>query len=177
MNGTDRGIGFALHITLLMAFDGLRNIVDRFGPEHKNEGACRYAVERSGVLTPVCIVGQFFHDLGILRTLIAENGPNMSTGEAIGEGWEVKYADTGYCNLDNFDGYTLDLLHERYGITFDPEAITLLKSAQGWQDDGATWAEAVERASERVMNMHDLTPPDTRTAVERLSECIEADLA
>lgn len=169
--------GFDLHITLLMALDGLRSVVDRFGPEHKNEGACRYAVERSGVLTPVCIVGQFFHDLGILRTLIAADGPNMSTGEAIGEGWETKYADTGYCNLDAFGGETLDVLRNRYGITFDPAAITLLKSAQTLQDGGATWADAVENAAMHVMEAHNLTPPDTRTAVERLNACIEDEQA
>jgi hypothetical protein len=151
--------GFDLHITLLMAFDLISGIVERFGPDHiagaNGTQGCIYASQndRTGVLTPVCIVGQMFADLGILRTLVTTS----ETG--------------GVCNLGGIFNLADDLA--RFGVTFDTHVLSFLSALQGEQDSGSTWGKALEFASKQMLNTGAFEVPDTRTAAERLSAALD----
>lgn len=122
----------------------LVNITKEFGADHRagkpgsNDG-CTYFVrdERTSAwgentkyidlhnLRPVCIVGQVFHRLGILRALLANDGDQHSA-----------------CTMDS----VIWANAEAMGVTFTEEAKTLFRKAQYRQDNGETWADAVKGA-------------------------------
>lgn len=139
-------IGFNLHITLLMALEGLRSIVERFGEDHTPNGdgqGCIYVAPTSNhVLKPVCIVGHFAHDLGILRALTTAGDSEHAHDGIHGS----------LCNLGALTNEVAGLLKNRHGITFDPDALAFLQSAQTIQDNGGAWGEALETASQQVLD-------------------------
>lgn len=108
-------------ITLVQAVTLVTNIVRRFGPKHlaatPNGGAgCQYIVKPSpeGALVPVCIVGQVFSDLGILRAMVSDGG----------------YDQHEACNMDS----PIWGNAEAMGVTFAEDAQHFLHSAQKYQD-------------------------------------------
>lgn len=136
-----------MHTTVIdfqTALSILVNIVKDFGPEHKapngNEG-CTYFVRdkrKSGFsedgltkfidlhnLRPVCIVGQAFHRLGIMRALLANGGDQHSA-----------------CTMDS----VIWANAEAMGVTFTEDAKTLFRKAQYRQDNGEAWVDAVRGA-------------------------------
>lgn len=76
-------------------------------------------------LVPVCIVGQVFSRLGILRAVLTSE----------------KVQDTA-CNLGQQMWDNADAM----GVTFTEDAQRLLRLAQSRQDSGIGWQEAVEGA-------------------------------
>ena len=169
-------VGFALRITLLMAFNGLRNIVSRFPADHTAGGpgqnGCIYAREENGVLVPVCIVGQFFADLGLLRVLLTQGqgykGTLSDAANASERGSEDNFV---LCNLAGLDTSLREMLESTYGITFDDDAFEFLLNAQASQDNGNTWPDAFETAAECAVRKRHV--PETRTGVERLNLALE----
>lgn len=124
-----------IHLTLRDVVGMLRTIADR-EPERigKSEtGGCVYAVYKDGVLVPVCIIGQMFADLGLLRLLL--NEPNdLGTGYA---------ACMSSCSV----GYGFwSTLADEYGITVDTDAQAFAHSVQRKQDENDTWGEAFAKA-------------------------------
>lgn len=145
-----------LTITAQMVVIGLLDILDRFGEHHvamKPDGGtgCIYAVkDKSNALVPVCIVGQFFSDLGILAALLINpNDPD----------------DGVMCaNPANFGAMGADDLHEALrarGIALDHNARKILRKAQSEQDNGVPWGLAVETAFSRAQREGWFTFPET----------------
>lgn len=135
-------------ITLTDAVTILTNVVKDHGADHAplgNKGApgCNYTTaglnhdnmddNPTKRLVPVCIVGQVFAYLGILRAVFQATGSEFST-----------------CGL----GSTIWVNAETMGVTFTKDAQVFLRSAQQEQDSGRAWgvalttafAEAQERA-------------------------------
>lgn len=108
-------------ITLVQAVSLLTEVVKRFGASHKattpegGEG-CVYLVKATpnGLLTPVCIVGQVFSDLGILRAMLTDGGHDQHEA----------------CNI----GSTLWENATAMGVEFTEEAQVFLRDAQRYQD-------------------------------------------
>lgn len=157
---------FDLHIDLRTAVVGLNDLVQRFGADHRgdrpDEGSCVYVDRVEGVrLIPSCIVGQFFADLGVLRVLLSE----------VGVGDQPKN-----CPLSNEGGLSRevrDRLADKYGITMDDEAYTLLSEAQGGQDNGRPWGKAVEAAAQYVEDKRGGTPVPNSALGRLLAEVSE----
>lgn len=76
-------------------------------------------------LRPVCIVGQVFSRLGIMRALLSGDGDQYST-----------------CQPDAL----LWANAEEMGVDFTEEARSLFRQAQYKQDNGQTWRDAVTEA-------------------------------
>jgi hypothetical protein len=141
-----------LHITLDQAFDGLRRIVDKFGPDHTatnpgGGGSCTYAVyDEDGFLVPVCIVGQFFAALGGLRLLVDQTAALFNDYD----GSPVQEQSCGVSEAVEF----WDNLESR-GVTADHEAKVLFAVAQKVQDGSLdsgdqTWGRALDVARKEV---------------------------
>lgn len=122
-----------IHFTLPMVLNMLGNIAKR-APEkvaQKSDGTtgCIY-MERDGhIVTPVCIVGQMFADLGLLR-LLALNPSDLSD-------------DADQHTACTVGGEFWTAL-ETYGITADEDAASFMRSVQYKQDGGSTWSEAFD---------------------------------
>lgn len=122
----------SIHLTLAQVVAHLgriaKNDPDRIGTSA--DGGCVYATNDNGVLTPVCIVGQMFADLGLLRLLTFDpsdlNYPNM----------------LGACSVGGDFWGTI----AKYGITADSDAQEFMHSVQRKQDDRLTWGEAYDLA-------------------------------
>jgi hypothetical protein len=128
----DHPKAFDLHITLAMAVAGLRAIVEAFGREHTasngtDSNGCVYSTADTytGFLTPVCIVGQWLHNIGALRAASYNSGGLYGTCSPRNEFWD-----------------RLDAL----GIRVDYDAQTFLRAAQTEQDNGSDWGHALDRA-------------------------------
>lgn len=126
-------------ITLINAVTLLTEVVKRFGAEHvaktpSGGAGCQYLVTASptSALTPVCIVGQVFSDLGILRAMLSTGGHDQHEA----------------CNFDS----PIWENAEKMGVTFADDARIFLREAQKYQDSiftgGAdkTWGGALNHA-------------------------------
>jgi hypothetical protein len=126
--------GLSIHFTLAMVVTALGNIArrdpDRIGKS--DGGRCVYGVIENGALVPVCIVGQWFSDLGLLRLLL--NNPSEV------ESWNTEMQ--GACNVG---GHMWEAL-AAYGITADEDAQKFAHRVQSRQDDGLTWSDAFNGA-------------------------------
>lgn len=135
-----------VHDALLL----LVNIVKAFGPDHSatdptgvatNDGGCTYFSHNKpspftpGVFTgvdydnlvPVCIVGQVFSRLGILRALVRPGG------------------DTQYSTCDVTSAMWDNAA--QMGVTFTEDARALLRAVQMRQDTNSTpWGQALTAA-------------------------------
>lgn len=109
-------------------------IVGRFGKDHtaqKSDGSvgCVYGeADKNGALTPLCIVGVLFSDLGILRATVSDYPDAVDWHGACGVGADL------WSNA------------EAMGVTFTEEAQEFLRYAQREQDSGHSWGEALTRA-------------------------------
>lgn len=144
-----------LTITAQMVVIGLLDILDRFGHDHvatKPGGGsgCIYAVKNeSNALVPVCIVGQFFSDLGILAALLINpNDPEDGVMCA-------NPANFGAMGADDLGA----ALRAR-GIALDGHARRILRKAQSEQDNGVPWGIAVETAFSRAQREGWFTFPE-----------------
>lgn len=125
-----------IHLTLPQVVNMLRTLSER-EPERvgKSEtGGCVYGVIEKGVLIPVCIVGQMFADLGLLRLLL-NNPSDLHSGE-------YGTQNLGACAL------SADFWPElaKFGITADDDAKEFMHSVQRRQDDDHSWGTAFSEA-------------------------------
>jgi len=116
----------------------LVNIRNRFGADYvpenpESDNTCTYAVVVDGVLTPVCLIGQMFADMGLLGLLVRDLTDAQDTGHISQEG----ACDTG--------GAVWQAL-AKVGIETDPEAQKYARSAQYGQDNGLTWGQSIAYA-------------------------------
>lgn len=120
----------SIHFTLAQVVTMLNTIVKR-DPERTglgtNGGGCVYGFITEGALVPVCIVGQMFADLGLLRLLM--NHPS-----------DMEYASamSTTCGMSSSFWQVLG----KYGITADDDAKTFMFDVQRHQDAGHTWGVA-----------------------------------
>ena len=123
---------FQTTITLAAAAKALVSIVQEVGPEHtaSNNGGngCTYYTTDGHRLNPVCIVGRYLSDLGVLRATI-----DPACGEP-----------DGICSV----GFELWNRLADMGVIVEQDAQVFLRQAQMVQDDGGTWAAAVAKAIE-----------------------------
>jgi hypothetical protein len=135
---------FSTNFSVSRARQRLLAIVERVGADHKavnpspGESSCTYAVVKGGVLTPVCIVGTFVADLGLLALLL--DGDVDQYGDTTPSQW-------GACTI----GSQLWDNLASVGVTFDTDAQTYLRLAQEGQDFGLPWSKAVEYADARYI--------------------------
>lgn len=146
----------SIHLTLPQVVGFLRTIVDR-NPDHvaKAPGGgqgCIYMHVDGHVLTPVCIVGQMFADLGLLRLLrinpndLSEYGDQFGACSVKGEMWEAL---------------------AEYGITADEDAQVFLREVQYKQDSGLSWGDALRIAQQDWLDEHNARLDDEQNALDR----------
>ena len=124
----------------------LADIVDRFGKDHKatnpnGAGGCIYGVWVDGVLTPVCIVGQFFASLGLLGLL-------MKNPTATYNGFSTEPDQEGTCE-PSFDMW--ERIERAIDTEFPEEVRQYLRDAQLCQDNGAAWGGALRYADDMLV--------------------------
>lgn len=124
----------------------LTDIVARFGGDHKasnpnGAGGCIYGVWVDGVLTPVCIVGQFFASLGLLGLL-------MKNPTATYIGFTTEPEQEGTCE-PNFDMWAR--IEQATDTEFPEEVRQYLRDAQLCQDNGAPWSGALRYADDMLI--------------------------
>lgn len=131
----DNANPLSINFTLGQVITHLRAIAKR-DPERigqGEDGSCIYATVNGHVVTPVCIVGQMFADLGLLRLLITH--PNdLSWGES-------RASSCGFGSL----------LWEKlapFGITADEDAARFMRLVQQRQDGGEPWGDSFDGAVE-----------------------------
>lgn len=127
-----------IHLTLPQVVGFIRTIAER-DPENvarKSDGSvgCVYMEQNGHIMTPVCIVGQMFADLGLLR-LLSERPSDLSG-----------YTDgLGACSVQ---GAFWDAL-SNYGVTADEDAQRFLREVQYKQDGGSAWGAAYAEVVEQ----------------------------
>jgi hypothetical protein len=129
-------------VSLMQAVSLIKAVVDRFPSDHQGNtdgsGSCVYIDtydEATGDrhddnplrrLSPVCIVGQVFADLGILRAMLQANGIDQF----------------GSCNPNGEDGMAIFANAEQMGVSFTEDAQWFLTNVQSEQDAGTPWPQA-----------------------------------
>lgn len=124
---------FQVVITLSDMVNALNRIVAQFGNDHKatnpnpndHGSTCVYAVYDNGVLTPVCIIGQWLHSMGLLGLALDSH----SLAETYREG---EPSQVGACDLGNDIWARLKVL----GIDVEDDAQAFARFAQQSQDNG-----------------------------------------
>jgi hypothetical protein len=123
-------------ITAEQALDLLRKARDDYGPDYKDPTAvanvplvaasryfdtttCEYLYPNG----KMCIAGHVLHQLGV---------PLIDAA-----------------NWEGFESVATRVLYPRYDIEFEQSAIDVICAAQGKQDEGWTWGDAVEAAEHR----------------------------
>lgn len=124
----------SIHLTLAQVVTLLNTIVQR-DPERVGTGSngagCVYGYQNEGALTPICIVGQMFADLGLLRLLM--NNPN-----------ELDFPSAMSSTCGTSSGFWEVL--NKYGITADEDAARFMFAVQRRQDEGQTWGMAYDQS-------------------------------
>lgn len=126
----------SIHFTLAQVVAMLSTIVkrdpERVGTGTDGEAGCVYGyITGDKVLTPVCIVGQMFADLGLLRLLMSE--PN-----------ELVYTSAITTTCGTSSGFWERV--GKFGISADEDAIEFMFNVQRSQDAGLPWGEAFDGA-------------------------------
>jgi len=145
-----------IHLTLPQVLGFIRTIVAR-DPEKVAQApgggqGCIYMHVDGHTLTPVCIVGQMFADLGLLRLLrldpsnLTEYGDQFGACSVKGEFW------TGLAE---------------YGITADEDAQNFLREVQYKQDGGATWGDALAGTIESWLAIENAKMDDEQAVLDR----------
>jgi hypothetical protein len=152
----------SIHFTLPQVLGFIRTIVER-NPEHvakaPNGGqGCIYMVKSdNGFLTPVCIVGQMFADLGLLRLLLLDPS-NLS-----------EYGDQyGACAVKGefWDGLGA------FGITADEDAQEFLREVQYNQDSGSTWGDSLATTIEQWQAKENAKMDDEQRTLDRKRQAL-----
>lgn len=123
----------SFHITLSLAIQMLTKVVEDRGYNHRaGDGlgvgtSCIYGTYVNGVMQPVCIVGQMFHNIGLLGLLVnpADASQQADSCGSMSALW--------------------DRLSE-HGVIVDRDAREFLASAQRSQDNGDIWGMALAKA-------------------------------
>src|SRR6478752_3164201 len=127
----------SIHIDLRTARELLLAAVSQKGADFVAEsydGVCIYAArDEHGALTPQCIVGQVFANLGLLGLLVS-NGAHIVSGTVPEQ--------SSACHVGS---YVWENLSDA-GVHVTPEAQALFRGAQSKQDRHVPWGEAVEAA-------------------------------
>jgi len=130
-----------IHFTLAYVVAALRGIAgrepDRIG--QTDGGSCIYGVIKEGALVPMCIVGQFVANEGLLRLLIRR--PGEYAVATYTDDWNPE--NYGSCGLGEDVWSTLD----NFGVTFDVDAKKFLHCVQVEQDNGSKWGVAFENGT------------------------------
>lgn len=125
---------FHMHYTAREVREGLQRIVDRSAPNKRaNDGTntgCIYGRIENGALVAVCIIGQFFADLGLLGLLL-QSKPDFDGG------YDPEFF--GACTVGSDIWTTL----ESHGVTFDEDAKAFARYVQDAQDGGYKWSDAL----------------------------------
>lgn len=122
---------FNITLGLVEVHAALTRIVNRFGVEHAASApvgntSCIYAVRSNGVLTPVCIVGQWLADMGLLGVVLSED-------EVVQDNGYINPTQEGACTPGASRIWPrLELL----GIHVTEEAQGFLRRVQEIQDSG-----------------------------------------
>lgn len=121
----------AITYTLADAIRHIGNLVKRFGADHEamrpdGQPGCVYAVFQNGSLVPVCIVGQVFADLGILRAVLGA----VTLNDMLKADPDDLPSQSGACSLN--DGMW-SRAHDM-GVLFTNEAREYLRVVQSVQD-------------------------------------------
>lgn len=129
-----------LHLTLPVVVNMLRTIVsrdpERIGREDDGAG-CVYATIKDGALVPICIIGQMFADMGLLRLLLTN--PN-----------DIEESHYTPSNLSSCGvGYGFWDTMAEFGINVDKDAQEFAHSVQSKQDLGTAWGAAFDTAVEQ----------------------------
>lgn len=120
----------SINLTLPMVVNMLRTIAER-EPDRvgsSGTGGCVYADVDGFVLTPVCIVGQMFSDMGLLRLLLAE--PNKTGDLAVASSSCAPSSTWFWERVASF------------GVSVDEDAQQFAYSVQRRQDEDIPWGEA-----------------------------------
>lgn len=154
-------------VNLATAIALLEGVVAKFGADHRpvssGLGTCIYFDENmeTGALTAVCLVGQGFAELGILRaTHRGYAGSNVLDTD---RGTENNFAA---CHLNS----PMWERAEAMGVTFTPKAREFMKDAQNHQDNGAQWGDAVSDAKDKALTTERLLIEEAVRAAEDASE-------
>lgn len=147
-----------LNLTLPVVVNMLRTIAqanpERVGRDDSDGGVgCTYAAVSNGALVPVCIVGQMFANLGLLRLLLIDPSHIVSDG--------YTPSQHGACSIE---GGLWDSLAEN-GITADLDAQTFMRAVQQRQDEGTPWGIAYD---ESVQEYRDEQEAKVRDSLDRL---------
>jgi hypothetical protein len=122
----------AVIYTLSDAIRHIGNLVKRFGADHEaarpdGQPGCVYAVFQNGSLVPVCIVGQVFADLGILRAVTSSG---ITLNEMLNAAADDLPTQGGACALQDA---IWSNAHDM-GVLFTNDAREYLRVVQSVQD-------------------------------------------
>lgn len=150
-----------IHLTLPQVIGFIKTIVDR-DPDHvakspSGGAGCMYTSINGHVLTPVCIVGQMFADLGLLRLLLTT--PNVLTADA---------DQHGACSIGGDFWNSLD----NFGITADDDAKEFLREVQSKQDSGYTWGDAYAFVQDEYLLNENGRLDDEQRVIDRKREAL-----
>lgn len=152
-----------IHLTLPIVANMLRLISQR-DPERvgrEDEGAgCTYASVKDGALYPICIVGQMFADLGLLRLLLTDPSDIVDAGYAP--------SNLGACTT-NF-GFWESLA--KHGVTADEDAKEFMRDVQMKQDEGERWGEAYTMAVETHVSIVTEALNDEQRVLDRKRQAL-----
>ena len=150
-----KATGLSIHLTLAQVIGFIKVIVDR-DPDKVAKGpnggsGCMYMVRKGHVLTPVCIVGQMFADMGLLRLLLTD--PSNLTDEN---------DQFGSCSLnsDMWNGLA------KFGVTADKDAQEWLYNVQRKQDSGSSWSDAFNEARDEYLDEQNYTLDNKQAALD-----------
>ncbi len=131
----------SIHFTLAQVVNMLRVIADRepdrIGSDTTTGAGCVYATIKSDILTPVCIIGQMFSDLGLLRLLLSSPSETENY-------YNGKVSNLSACGIN---GGFWDRV-ATYGVTFDDDAKEFAHSVQRRQDEDQRWGDAFANAAQ-----------------------------
>jgi len=151
-----------IHLTLPIVVNLLRTIAqrdpERIGREEDGAG-CTYATFKDGALTPICIVGQMFADLGLLRLLLYDSSDLNSTYHPSQYG----ACSVGFGFWDNLTAY---------GITAEHEAQVFMRDLQAKQDEGKTWGVAFAETVEEYLAVQNGKFDDEQAALDNRREAL-----
>jgi hypothetical protein len=165
-------------VSLMQAVALIKEVVESFPSDHRGDsddtGSCVYIANHKdsdgynqGVsplmrLVPVCIVGQVFHNLGILRAMLQVDGTSQFGG----------------CNPNGEDGMAIFANAEAMGVTFSEDAQWFLTNVQSSQDAGNVWPVAfTEGLTETLVRVSDRLAESERLRQQEATRVQEAPLA
>ena len=142
---------YTKHFNLHDMRASLVSLVDRFPVNQRAEGpagssGCTYSFVKDGFLVPVCVIGQWFAQRGLLGLLNQDEPLFHKPSEA----WmkDVQHTENyGVCGVGDVTWEAL----AKVGITLSEEAQQYARYVQSAQDSGRTWRTAITYADDRIV--------------------------